>query len=171
MKYTLLLTLISLSAFGQNGYKPSSETPPEPQVSRDSLYVTGLWTAIDKTDRPSQLAGPSVSEISCDRKEGVCHESQANMSVFKDGSFTLSADQNDYTVSHWDSKQIVAQHIGGICKVRTVLKFELETKKIYALTALSEPLDSKMPQMSKDICNSISMRLELHGNTTFYPAK
>ena len=117
--------LLPSAALGQNGFSTViPDSPVNLQVTDSYISVSGHWVSLDKQ---SELSGPSVSEISCDRK--VCHESQANMTVFKDGTFTLNADYIEYTVERRNSKELVAATIVGVCKIRSVLKFDLDRRK------------------------------------------
>jgi hypothetical protein len=166
MSHFLVLIFVlftSLVSVGQNGFNPTVDSPVDLQANSDSAFVQGTWVALDEH---SALTGPSVSEISCDRKEGYCHEAQASMVVFKDGAFTLTADSVDYRVVRWNEKEIVAQNISGICRVLNVLKFDLQQHKVYASQVLSEPVND-LPKMSREICNAVGMKLELHGETMF----
>ncbi len=154
--FVLVTALLASAAWGQNGFNTViPDSPVNLQVSDSYVSASGHWVSLDKH---SELSGPSVSEIFCDRK--VCHESQANMTVFKDGTFTLYADHVEYTVERWNSKEIVAASIVGICKIRSVLKFDLAQKKVYSMQTLSEPIND-MPKLSKDICSAAGMNLEL----------
>lgn len=165
MKYCLivLLVCVPLSAVAQNGFNPILDEPISLQADSASAYVQGRWVALDKQ---SALPGPSVSEIICSASEGYCHEAQANMAVFKDGSFTLTPDSVDYKIIRWNSSEIVAHNISGICRVLNVLKFDLRQKRVYSLQTLSEPVND-LPKMSQQICNAVGMRLELRGMSTF----
>ena len=101
---------------------------------------------------------------SCNRSEALCDEDEANIAVMGN-TFTLSADRLEYRVERWTDKEIVAANVGGICRVRNVLKFDLVQKKVYSMQALSEPIDEKLPKMSKDACKLVGMNLELKTNT------
>ncbi len=138
------------------------DRPVAMQMGTGSVYVQGNWSALDGR---STLPGPSVSEISCDRAQQTCHESEANITV-TGNAFTLSADSVDYKVTKWDSTEIVAQNIGGICRVLNVLKFDLKNQKVYSLQSLSEPAED-LSKTTRDICNAVGLRLELRGSTTY----
>ncbi len=165
--FVLVVVCASLAATAQNGFAPVVDEPVSLQINAGSVYVQGSWLAQDKQ---SALSGPSVSQITCDEKEGYCHEAQANMVVFKDGTFTLTPDYVDYKVARWNSKEIVAQNIGGICRVLTVLKFDLQNKRVYSMATLSEPTND-LPEMSQKICSAVGMKLELRGMSTFVATK
>ena len=159
--FMLLVVFASLTAVAQNGFETT--VPPEPinlQTSATDVYVQGHWVAQDKA---SELTGPSVSEISCDRRAQTCHESQANITVMGN-SFSLSAVSVDCKVERWNEKEIVARNIGGICRILNVLKFDLVQKRVYAFQTLSEPTND-LPKMSKEICAHANMNLELKGDT------
>jgi hypothetical protein len=160
-RFVLLVVFASLTAVGQNGFEPT--IPPEPinlQASATDAYVQGHWVAQDKQ---SELTGPSVSEISCDRQTQACHESQANIVVIGN-MFNLVAASVDYKIERWNEKEIVAKNIGGICRVLNVLKFDLVQKRVYAFQTLSEPTND-LPKMSKEICAHANMNLELKAAT------
>lgn len=150
-------------------FQPMTNSPVLLQSDSDHLYVEGNWISVDK----QPLSGPSVSEISCDRAEGQCHEAQANIMVVSKGIFTLVAASVDYKIIRWNSREVVAQNAPtGICRVVNVLKVDLQAKKVFALQTLSEPVDSSLPQMGKDICNAAGLNLELRDKTAFaYDAK
>lgn len=160
----LLFTMFSTAAWGQNGF--TTLVPDQPaniQVTSGDVYVEGHWMPVNKDDKKSAMTGPSVSQINCTPK--VCSEAQANMVVLGN-TFTLNADTVEYTVERWNSKEIVAATIVGICRVRTVLKFDLVNKRVYYMQSLSEPTND-LPKMSKDICNGVGMYLELEANAVF----
>jgi hypothetical protein len=164
MKCTLILSvmLATLPAAAQGGFQTViPDKPINLQVTPDTLWVEGHWIALDKQ---STLSGPSVSTISCDRHSGECDEQQANITVM-DNAFSLSADVLEYKIERWTNKEVVASNVAGICKVRNVLKFDLEAKRVFSLQTLSEPVDEKLPQMSKDACKKIGMNLELKAST------
>jgi hypothetical protein len=164
MKRVLFLTImfVTLPTYAQGGFETViPDKPVTLQITPDSVWVEGHWVALDKQ---STLSGPSVSTISCDRHRGECDEQQANI-VVMDNTFGLSADDLEYKIERWTSKEIVASNVGGICRVRNVLKFDLEAKRVYSLQTLSEPMDEKLPQMSKDACKKIGMNLELKAST------
>jgi hypothetical protein len=168
---TAALLLITLTAFvsaqektsqHHRTFPPMTNEPVDMQIGVDSVYVTGHWIALDER---STLSGPSVSEISCEKATNVCHESQANIAVI-DNMFSLTGDSVDYAVTRWNSNEIVAQNISGVCRVLHTPKFDLKNKKVYALDSLSEPVEN-LPKMSKDACNAVGLRLELRANTTY----
>jgi hypothetical protein len=130
-------------------------------IDRDYVTVDGHWIP---SDEHSKMTGPSVSSIVCDRKEAICAEEQGNITVMGN-SFTLSADHLEYKIERWTAKDIVASHIGGICRVRDVIKIDIEAKRVLYSQALSEPVDDKLPKMSKDACNLVGMNLELKQST------
>ena len=55
--------------------------------------------------------------------------------------FSMSASQDEYVVERWDSKEIVASSVVGLCKVRNVIKFDLVQKRVLFMQTLSEPID------------------------------
>lgn len=160
-----LLVVASLSGQGKNlQFVPITDMPLDfSQVGDDDAYVQGDWVAMDKH---SELAGISTSEIICSRKGMVCHESQANLTIMGN-AFTLRPDYLDYKITRWNSREIVANNISGICRVNNSLKFDRKNKKVYFLATLSEPVEN-LPKMSKEICNAAGeQRLELQGNTMY----
>src|SRR5690348_14489540 len=136
----LLVLISSVLLFAQTGpppFQPMTQHPVLLQADPDHIYVEGYWIPIDKQSTPT---GPSVSEISCERRESNCHEAQANIIVVSEGIFTLVAASVDYRILRWNSKEVVARNEPtGICRVVNVLKFDLQAKKVYALQTLSEP--------------------------------
>ena len=112
------------------------------------------------------MTGPGVSEISCDRAAKTCTDTNANMVVFKDGTFTLSSGYDEYQVERWTNKEIVASQVTGICRVRNVIKFDLVTKRVYWSQTLSEPITG-MPKLSTELCNAVGMNLELKDSALF----
>ena len=161
----LLVTMAPTLALGQhNQFNPVFDRPVDfAQVSDSDAYVAGNWVALDEH---SKLPGVSVSEIRCDRSEKVCHELQANLIFVGADEFDLTPDSLDYNIVRWNSKEIVAQNIGGICKALNSLRFDRMTKKVYYLQSLSEPVES-LPDMSKKMCNALGLRLELHAKAGY----
>jgi hypothetical protein len=163
-RYILILMLLSGSSFAQAGF----ETVVPPQTLGDTLHIDRDYVSVDghwvPSDEHSKMAGPSVSSISCDRKENICEEEQGNITVMGN-SFSLSADHLEYKIERWTAKDIVAARIAGICRVRSVIKIDLEAKSVLYSEALSEPVDEKLPKMSKDVCNMTGMNLELKQST------
>jgi hypothetical protein len=81
--------------------------------------------------------------------------------IYADGAiFSLDSNEEEYTVERWDKKAIVASDVAGICRVRNVIKFDLEQKRIYFMQALSEPTED-LPKLSQDTCKFANMHLEL----------
>lgn len=165
MKHFVLLVVLSASAFAQAGF--DTVIPPQPlgdtlHIDADFVSVEGHWVPTGD----SKLAGPSVSSISCDRNEGTCEEEQGNITVMGN-SFILSADHLEYKIERWTTKDIIAARIGGACRVRSVIKIDLAAKKVFYSEALSEPVDEKLPKMSKDICKLTGMDLELMQSMMF----
>jgi hypothetical protein len=161
----VLIVMFGTLALGQHGqFNPIVDSPVDfAQVSDNHAFVEGNWVALDER---SKLPGVSVSEISCDHAQKVCHELQANLVFVGGDEFSLIPDALDYSVVRWNSKEIVAQNIGGICKVLNSLRFDLLTKKVYYLQSLSEPVES-LPELSKKMCNAVGMRLELHAKAVY----
>jgi len=160
----LVVILLSGASFAQAGF--DTVIPPQPlgdtlHIDPDYVTVDGHWIP---SDEKSKMTGPSVSSIVCDRKEGICEEEQGNITVMGN-SFTLSADHLEYKIERWTAKDIVASHIGGICRVRDVIKIDIEAKRVFYSQALSEPVDDKLPKMSKDACNLVGLNLELKQST------
>jgi len=154
------------TSLGQNGFDlliPNDPPADVTQVGDSWASVKGHWVPVDPSDVNSRLAGPSTSEISCDRAEKVCRETQANITVMGN-SFSLTADYIEYTVERWNNKEIVASNVGGVCRVRSVIKFDLVNKKVYFMQALSEPV-TDLAKLSKDVCNATGMSLELKNST------
>jgi hypothetical protein len=154
----VIVGLLTASAVGQNGF--TTVTPDQPvsffQVNDSSAWVRGHWVGPD-------MVGPSVSEISCDRSSMTCTDTQAT--IYVDGAmFSLDSNQDEYTVERWDKKAIVASNVGGICRVRNVIKFDREEKRVYYMQTLSEPTED-LPKLSQDVCKFASMHLELKDRT------
>src|SRR5690349_17938322 len=146
-----LISLASVTAIAQQGF--DTIVPDQPvilHVNSNGVGVTGHWVALDQK---SELSGPSVSEINCDHRK--CVESQANMTVMKDGTFGLSADTVEYTIERWTEREIVASNVGGLCRVRNVLKFDFVEKRVFSLQTLSEPIDERLPQRTKETCKAV----------------
>jgi len=151
----LVLFAVTLSVHAQGGFTTVvPDSPVNMQLSGSDVFVSGHWVALDK----SELAGPAVSEIHCDRQ--MCHESQANITVFKDGTFTMTTGYVEYQVERWNKNEIVAKNVSGICRTLNVIKFDLVQKKVYSMQTLSEPTND-LSQMSKKICAMAGMNLEL----------
>jgi hypothetical protein len=158
MKRLLIVLACSLFAQAQGGFVATiPDAPILLQVSPSYAWVRGHWIALDKQ---SELAGPSVSEINCVRHLKVCHEAQGNIVVIG-GAIALQADGVDYDIERWNSKEIVASTIGGACKVRNVIKFDLVEKRVYFLQELSEPLDKELSKA----CSAVHQNLELKDST------
>lgn len=153
--------LLSTRLFAQGGFEVASPTEPlgggDLQIADDYVYAHGHWIALDDQ---SKLTGPSVSTINCDHREGTCTENQGNMTVIG-GMFTLSADSVDYKVERWNKKELVAANVGGACHIRNVLKFDFVEKRVFAMSALSEPIDDKEPKLLREMCKASVMNLEL----------
>lgn len=166
-RYLLIVIMLSGASFAQAGF----DTVIPPQALGDTLHIDRDYVTVDghwiPSDEKSKMTGPSVSSIVCDRKEGTCSEEQGNITVMGDNTFTLSADHLDYKIERWTMKDIVASNVGGICRVRNVIKIDIEAKRVFYSQALSEPVDDKLPKMSKDACNLIGMNLELKQSTLF----
>jgi len=129
------------------------------------LGASGVWVDTESKNPP---AGPSVSDITCVRSEGTCEEAQAMIVGFGDGTFTLSADHAEYQIDRWNEEEIVAKgQPTGISKVLNVLRIDLKLKKVYALQTLSEPVNERLPKLSKDICSAGGSNWELHNDTPF----
>jgi hypothetical protein len=162
---TLLVLMFATLALGQrNQFNPIVDGPADfAQVSDSYAHVEGNWMALDER---SKLPGVSVSEISCDRTQKICHELQANLVFVGSDEFALTPDALDYSIVRWNSKEIVAQNIGGICKALNSLRFDRLTKKVYYLQSLSEPVES-LPELSKKACNALGLRLELHAKAVY----
>ena len=163
--FTLAVLLLSaLSASGQGGFVtviPAQPLGDTLHVDVDYASVDGHWIALDDH---SELAGPSVSSISCDRRRGMCEEEEANITVMGN-SFTLSADHVEYQIERWTTTDIVAANIGGLCRVRTVIKIDITSKRVYSSQNLSEPMDEKLSKSTRDICKLTGMNLELKSST------
>jgi hypothetical protein len=165
MSRFFVIFLLLSPGFAQAGF--DTLLPDQPlgdtlHIDPDYVSVQGHWAATGD----SKLAGPSVSTLSCDRKEGICEEEQGNITVMGN-SFTLSADHLEYKIERWTTKDIVAAHIGGLCRVRNVIKIDRTAKRVFYSESLSEPVDEKLPKMSKDICKLTGMDLELKQSTMF----
>ena len=182
MVRTLAVVLIgSLFAPWQAAKQPSNATPDaiqnhhhfnavfddpnlDIQVDDSSAYAKGRWAALDDK---SSIPGIDTSEILCLRSAMVCHETQANLTDLGDGTFTLEGDSVDYQVTRWTSTEIVAQNISGACRALNALKVDLAHNKVYASQSLSEPIEN-LPKMSKELCQLVGMRLELHAPGVYH---
>lgn len=134
-------------------------------IHNDYVSASGVWVDAESKNPP---AGPSVSDITCVRSDGTCEESQANMIGFRDGTFALTANRAEYQIDRWNEEEIVAKgQPTGICKVFNVLRIDLKLKKVYALQTLSEPVNERLPKLSKDICSAGGSNWELHKDTPF----
>ena len=158
----LVLFSVALCVQAQGGF--TTIAPDRPVIiiqvpDAGDVLVSGHWVVLDNK---SELTGPSVSEIHCDHE--MCHESQANMTVFKDGTFSVDADYVEYEVERWNKNEIVAKNVRGICRMLNVLKFDLVQKKVYSLSTLSEPTND-LPKLSKEVCAVSGMNLELKDMT------
>lgn len=152
----------SLAAVGQGGFVATIPDQPVDlsQVNSTFAWVRGHSIALDKK---SELPGPSTSEISCDRKSRKCYDTTANIMV-TGNDFAMSGGHDEYEVERWDDKEIVASNVGGICRVRNVIKFDLVQKRVYALQTLSEPVDD-LPKGIRDSCKLVGLNLELKDST------
>ena len=163
--FVLIVVLLSgLSAFSQAGFEtviPAQPLGDSLHIDQNYVSVQGHWVALDEH---SKLAGPSVSTISCDRSRKTCEEEQGNIAVIGN-SFSLSADHVEYEIERWTSKEIVAANVGGLCRVRNVIKIDIATKRVYSSQTLSEPVDDQLPKLSKEMCNLVGMNLELKSST------
>jgi hypothetical protein len=153
-RLAIVVVMTSLAAVGQNGF--NTVIPDRPvnlsQVNNSYAWVRGHWFGPDMT-------GPSTSEISCAHASKTCTDTTANIAV--DGNaFSMSASQDEYVVERWDSKEIVASNVVGLCKVRNVIKFDLVQKRVYFMQTLSEPNDD-LPKAMQDSCKMAGMHLEL----------
>jgi hypothetical protein len=167
--FTLFLfALLTLPCLGQNGF--TTVIPDQPvnlsQVTASHAWVQGHWVPVNPNDKNSAMTGPGVSVLTCDRAAKTCTDQNANMVVFKDGSFVLNSALDEYQVERWNSKEIVAANVGGICRVRNVIKFDLVQKRVFYMQTLSEPVTG-LPQLSTDLCNLSGMNLELKDSALF----
>ncbi len=157
-KLIIILGLLMASAIGQNGF--TTVIPDRPvsffQVNDSSAWVKGHWVGSDMT-------GPSTSLIFCEHSTKKCTDSTANIYVSGD-TFALDSSQDDYTVERWDKREIVASNVGGICRVRDVIKFDRVQKRVYWMQTLSEPIDD-LPKINQDMCKLVGMHLELKDST------
>jgi hypothetical protein len=163
MKSFLGLLLLSLSSvmWGQNGF--NTAWPDKPvvfdQVTDGAAVVSGHW--VDAGKKPD-MAGPSVSQISCDHK--ICREEQANLVVI-DNLFSMTVDHAEYAVERWNSKEIVAAtantaNTDGTCHVRLTLKFDRVNKRVYWMQSITEPTTDRF-------CTAAGLTLELKGDTAW----
>jgi hypothetical protein len=140
--------------------RPSRIGPQAPDLALSSRLV--ILSEVFARDNKSELTGPSVSEIHCDHK--MCYESQANMTVFKDGTFSVDANYVEYEVERWNTREIVAKNVRGMCRMLNVLKFDLVQKKVYSLSTLWEPTND-LPKLSRELCAVSGTNLELKDMT------
>lgn len=155
-----LFALVS-EAFAQNGFTPMFDNPVEfAQVHDDYAWMKGHWVGKD-------MAGASSSEISCDKKEGTCRDTQANISVIG-GMFDMTGDVAEYAVQRWNKTEIVAVIDGRApCYLRQVLKIDRAAKRVTWMAVLSEPLDPSLPEMTAKLCTLGQMNLELKDGTAW----
>ena len=148
-------------------FAPVFTRPPEfVQITDTGVFVKGFWVPLDKE---SKLAGPSTTELSCDRHEGLCNELQVNVHV--DGKWVeFVPDAIEYKIVRWNADEIVARNVQGICKVASTIKIDRKAKRIFFLQALSEPVEG-LPELTQKICNAVGLRLELHAATPFEVTK
>ena len=167
MRRFVLLAMVTSSslALAQNGFVTT--VPDEPvnfsRVSDASAWAEGHWVPVDPSDRKSAMLGPSISQIFCDHSAKVCTEKQANIVVDGD-AFALNADYVEYTVERWNTREIVASHLEGSCRVRNVIKFDRVNSRVYWIQTLSEPFNN-LPKREQDICRDAHMNLELKAST------
>jgi len=156
----LIFGLLTASAAGQNGFTAVIADQPVnfSQVTDSSAWLKGHWVGSDMT-------GPSTSSIFCEHSTRKCTDNNANIYVFGD-TFTLDSSQDDYTVERWDKREIVASNVGGICRVRNVIKVDRVQKRVYWMQTLSEPIDD-LPKINQDACKLVGMHLELKDSTTW----
>jgi hypothetical protein len=171
-KSATLLMIFALSglAVGQTNHHHFNAVVDNPkpdfQVTADSAYAKGNWVALDKQ---SEIPGIDTSEITCVKSEKVCHEAQANLVDSGDGTFMLSGDYEEYPVVRWNKDEIFARYVGGVCHAANIIKFDLQTNKVYSLQTLTEPIESlHLPKLSQDMCKAIGMSLELHAPTVYH---
>jgi len=167
MRRTLILVVVASAsmALAQGGFVTT--IPDEPvnfsQVSDTSAWIEGHWVPVDPSDRKSAMLGPSISQISCDHASNVCYEKQANIIVIGD-MFSLNTDLVEYTIERWNTREIVASTVVGLCSIRSVIKFDRVNRKVYWMQTLSEPLND-LPKKRQDDCKDASMYLELKAST------
>src|SRR5271156_1053771 len=100
LRYVLILFLtLPLSASAQVKFTPVLTGPVEFfQITDSSVFVNGFWVPLDKK---SELSGPSTSQISCDRREGICNELQVNVWIY--GNLVqFEPDSAEYKVIRWN---------------------------------------------------------------------
>jgi hypothetical protein len=170
--WTALLMIFTLTgwALGQADHHHFNvvvdEPKPDFQVTADSAYAKGNWVALDKQ---SEIPGIDTSEITCTKSEKVCHEVQANLVDIGDGTFMLSGDSEEYPVVRWNKDEIFARYVGGVCHAANIIKFDLQTNKVYSLQTLTEPIESlHLPKLSQDMCKAIGISLELHAPGVYH---
>jgi hypothetical protein len=87
---------------------PSESTPVDLLANGRPVFssigrVKGHWVG-------EHMVGPESSDISCDKKEGTCTDTRANIIVMG-GTFVMSGDTAEYTVQRWNAIEIVAVHL------------------------------------------------------------
>jgi hypothetical protein len=128
MKTVIAVTLFTLCgtlAFAQKGFTPVFDNRPADftQIKDDYAWVKGHWVG-------EHMVGPESSDISCDKKEGTCTDTQANITVMG-STFVMSGDTAEYTVQRWNAKEIVAVIEGRApCRLRQVLKIDRQAKQV-----------------------------------------
>lgn len=165
--FLIVAVLFIFPAFvsAQNGFAPIVDLPLDfDQVTTTEVFVMGHWVALNEK---SKLAGPAISTITCSRQERTCQDQHAEMMIMGD-TFVLTSDQDEYKIERWTSTEIVASSIGGLCRVRSVIKLDLVKHRVLLQQTLSEPISSNLPKMSQDICAAGNgLLLELRGAAPF----
>ena len=157
----LILVLLSVAtAMGQSGFKSVNLVEQNlsfVQVTDNAAYVRGHWVGGD-------LIGPSTSTIFCQHDSMTCTDDNAQL-IPLGNTFTLSGGQDVYRIERWNHQEIVASNIGGICKIRNVIKFDRVHKQVFYMQTLSEPNPSNLENCNPKYLIPLS---ELKDSTSFY---
>ena len=161
MKTLMFVVLYAGMAFAQNGFTPVFDTPADfAQINDTSAWLKGHWVGKD-------MAGPSSSEIFCNKIEGTCTDTSANITV-TGGMFILNADTAEYKVQRWNKGEIVAVIEGQApCRLRQVLKIDRAAKKVTWMNTLAEPINPSLTELLQKTCTLSQMTLELKDGTSW----
>jgi hypothetical protein len=117
------------------------------------LPISGMWYATSDT-QDKQLIAPIAVNIQCSKSDGTCREVDATVAM----GAILQADSTDYTISVWNTEQIVAEDADeGPCKLSHRLVVNFKSKTV-TLTDLPSQVDTKACNSYRDANSYI-----LHG--------
>jgi len=96
----------------------------DPYPDNGYLVVDGFWVPTS-TDKGKQLPFPMTVEIKCDRSEGLCRETQAEVSFG-----ALIPSEELYLISSWSQTSVIADDESGMCHIGHRLTVNLKTKSV-----------------------------------------